>query len=72
MWKFAKLYAKYKNNQILKGNSRTNNLTDSEFLFWLHRRLVNCYLEDTETDYIKRLENIARNLECDEYLVYED
>lgn len=56
----------------MEGNSRTNNLTDSEFLFWLRRRLVNCYLEDTETDYIKRLENIARKLECDEYLAYED
>lgn len=25
-----------------------------------------------EIEYIKRLDNIARNLECDEYLAFED
>lgn len=56
----------------MKGNSNTNSLSDSEFLMWIHRKLSRNYLEDEETDYMQRLENIAYRVGIDEDLAYED
>lgn len=56
----------------MKGNSKTNSLTDSEFLMWIHRKLSKHYMEDVESDYMCRLENIAYRIRVDEELAYED
>ena len=42
-------------------------MSDKEFLYWIHQRLVNVYKENLNMDYMHKLRNIIEGYDPDKY-----